>query len=116
VKNAPLVDRRTGEAWWPAVKRTDICGYFRPVSDKRVMGGCGGLYELILNGQLTHDGDEVFATQVLNAVPRFNEHGFVLTKSKSRGKIDAAIALALAYDRVQLSEVDPEFSAGVAFG
>ena len=59
----------------------------------------GGLYEAIMNKTITHDGDPVFATQVLNAVPRYNERGFTLQKSKSRGKIDAVIALALALER-----------------
>ncbi len=80
-----------------------------PQSLERMIAAIGGIYELILNRQLTHDGDEAFATQVLNAVPRFSEHGFVLTKAvgKSRGKIDAAIALSLAFDRVQRTEVVP---------
>jgi phage terminase large subunit-like protein len=86
-----------------------------PQSVERMTTACGGLYELILNGGLTHDGDEAFATQVLNAVPRFNEHGFTLAKSKSRGKIDAAIALALAYDRVQRTESEPELVPMVAW-
>jgi len=29
VKNPPVLDRRTGQAHWPAVKNNDICGYFR---------------------------------------------------------------------------------------
>lgn len=56
----------------------------------------GGLYELIQRGEISHDGDPAFAAQVLNAIPRFNEQGFTLAKRKSRGKIDAAVALALA--------------------
>ena len=39
------------------------------------------------------------AEQVLNAVPRFNERGFTLQKGKSRGRIDACIALGLACDQ-----------------
>ena len=59
----------------------------------------GSLLELIKRGELRHDGHLVMAQHVLNAVPRFNERGFTLQKSKSRGRIDAAIALALAVDR-----------------
>jgi phage terminase large subunit-like protein len=61
----------------------------------------GALFELIHRGGLSHDGDELFGSQVINAVPRLNERGFTLSKSKSapRGHIDAAIALALAVDR-----------------
>jgi phage terminase large subunit-like protein len=72
-----------------------------PQSVERMTPIIGNLYELIRTGQLTHNGDEPFATQILNAVPRFNERGFTLQKSKSRGRIDAAIALALAVDRAQ---------------
>lgn len=60
---------------------------------------CGTLLEVIKRAEIRHDGDEALTTHVLNAVPRFNERGFTLQKSKSRGKIDGAIALALAVDR-----------------
>ena len=72
-----------------------------PQSLERMTPAIGSLYELIRNGGLTHDGDEAFGTQVLNAVPRYNDRGFTLAKGKSRGRIDAAVALALAIDRVQ---------------
>ena len=75
-----------------------------PQSLERMTMAIGGLYEAIVSGAITHDGDEVFATQVLNAVARFNDRGYTLTKSKSRGHIDAVIAAALALDRVQRQE------------
>jgi phage terminase large subunit-like protein len=80
----------------------------QPQSPERMTPAIGGLYELIRNGGLTHDGDEAFATQILNAVARFNDRGFTLAKGKSRGRIDAAIALALAVDRVQREEPEPQ--------
>jgi hypothetical protein len=43
----------------------------------------------------------VFEDHVINAVPRLNDRGYVLSKAKSTGHIDAAIALALAVDRAQ---------------
>jgi len=70
-----------------------------PQSVERMTGAIGSLYELIMGKGLTHDGDPAFATQVLNGVPRFSDRGFTLAKGKSRGKIDAAIALALALDQ-----------------
>lgn len=74
-----------------------------PQSLEKMTPAVGGLFELITHQRLTHDGDQVFAEQVLNAIPRYNERGFTLSKSKSRGKIDAAVALALAADEaVQL--------------
>lgn len=74
---------------------------------------CGGLLEVIKRGELHHDGDPAFATHVLNAVPRFNERGFTLQKSKSRGRIDAVIALGLAAD---LALHDDTAEPLVAFG
>jgi phage terminase large subunit-like protein len=88
----------------------------QPQSLERMTPAIGSLYELIRGGGLTHDGDPAFAAQVLAAVPRFNDRGFTLAKGKSRGRIDAAVALALAVDRVQREAPVVEFSAGVAFG
>ena len=73
-----------------------------PQSIERMSGACGALYEAIALGQMTHDGDPAFAQQVLDAVARVNERGFTLSKGKSRGHIDAAIALALALDRARV--------------
>lgn len=69
---------------------------------------CGSLLEVIKRGELRHSGDEILTTHVLNAVPRFNERGFTLQKSKSRGRIDAVIALALAVDRAFHTEAVKE--------
>ena len=68
----------------------------------------GSLYEAIHRGRITHDDDHAFTTQVLGAVPRFTNLGFTLVKEKSRGKIDAAIALALAYDQALRHESSVE--------
>lgn len=72
-----------------------------PQSVEHMTPAIGALYELIRGGGMTHDRDSLFAQQVLNAVTRLNERGFTLSKGKSRGRIDAAIALALAVDRAQ---------------
>lgn len=72
-----------------------------PQSVERMTGICGTLLEVIRRGEMRHDGDEAFTTHVLNAVPRLNERGFTLQKSKARGRIDGVIALALALDRAQ---------------
>jgi phage terminase large subunit-like protein len=87
-----------------------------PQSVERMTAAVGSLYELIRSGGLTHDGEDAFTAQVLNAVPRFNDRGFTLAKGKSRGRIDAAVALALAVDRVQREETVPEFEPAVLFG
>lgn len=72
-----------------------------PQSPERMSPIIGDLYDRIQRGEIHHDGDEAFAEQVLNAIPRFTERGFTLQKSKSRGRIDACIALSLAIDRMQ---------------
>jgi phage terminase large subunit-like protein len=64
-------------------------------------GIIGDLYVLIREGGLSHDRDLLFATHVLNAIPRMSERGYTLSKSKSRGHIDGVIALSLAVDRVR---------------
>jgi phage terminase large subunit-like protein len=74
-----------------------------PQSVEQMTPIVGALFERIQRGGLTHDADELFSSQVINAVPRLNERGFTLSKSKSapRGHIDACIALALAVDRFE---------------
>ena len=75
-----------------------------PQSVERMTAVLGSLLELIKRGELHHDGDELLRRHVLNAVPRYNERGFTLQKSKSRGRIDGAIALGLAADRALQTE------------
>jgi phage terminase large subunit-like protein len=70
-----------------------------PQSVEQMTRVCGSMLETIKRSEIRHDGDDVLATHVLNAIPRFNERGFTLQKSKSRGRIDGVIALALAVDR-----------------
>jgi phage terminase large subunit-like protein len=91
-----------------------------PQSVEHMTVAVGGLYEAIHSEKISHDDDVLFTNQVLNAVPRYNDRAFTLEKSKSHGKIDAAIALALAYDQaLRHEEEDPsiyEDRGMVAFG
>ena len=75
-----------------------------PQSLERMTPAVGSTFEMIKRGELSHDGDDAFTAQVLNAVPRFNERGFTLAKNKSRGRIDAAVVLCLASDRALRQE------------
>jgi phage terminase large subunit-like protein len=72
-----------------------------PQSLERMTPAVGALYELLRSNGMTHSRAKDFGQQVLNAIPRLNERGFTLSKGKSRGRIDAAVALALAVDRAQ---------------
>ena len=70
-----------------------------PQSAARMIPACGNLYELIVNQVIAHDGDPMFTDQLLSAAQRQTESGWRLSKGKSKRKIDAAIALAIASDR-----------------
>jgi phage terminase large subunit-like protein len=72
-----------------------------PQSPERMVPACGSLFESITRGEISHDGAADYQRQILNAMPTYTDAGFRLTKSKSRGHIDAAIALALCHDRAQ---------------
>jgi phage terminase large subunit-like protein len=72
-----------------------------PQSVERMTPACGRTLEAIQRREISHDGDPVFAEHVLNAVTRYNDRGFTLSKGRSRGKIDACIAMVLALDRAQ---------------
>ena len=70
-----------------------------PQSSERMIPACGDLYEAIMRSELSHDGAADFETQILKAMWTYTDTGKRLTKSKSRGHIDAAIALALCHAR-----------------
>lgn len=75
-----------------------------PQTPQRMVPAIGKLYRMIIDGTLTHDGAPDYASQVISAVPRHSEHGFTLSKSKSKKKIDAAVATALALSMVDSTE------------
>lgn len=78
-----------------------------PQTSERMIPLVGTLFDLVKQGRFSHDGDQVFDTHVLNAVPRFYDGGFTLAKNKSRGRIDAAIAAALMAGRAVRHEEPP---------
>ena len=75
-----------------------------PQSVERMTPVIGDLYTMIKTGQMSHDAVPLVGEQILNAVPRLNERGMTLSKGKSRGRIDCAIALSLAVDRATHKE------------
>ena len=70
-----------------------------PQSIERMSPAFATLLQVIREAQLSHDDDRPFATHILNGVERNNPRGFTLQKAKSRGKIDACYALAMALSR-----------------
>jgi phage terminase large subunit-like protein len=87
-----------------------------PQHVSRMTPAVGATFEAIKRGEITHNGDVDFTAQVLNAQVRLNDAGFTLAKGKSRGKIDAAVAMCLAYHRAISGEssvaAEPWFSFG----
>jgi len=59
------------------------------------------LYQAVVTGAVTHDGDERLARHMGNAVARSTPMGDLVSKDKrgSKRKIDAAVAAIVAFDR-----------------
>lgn len=70
-----------------------------PQSDARMVPACQGLFQMITEQLIEHDGDPVFARHLRSAVAvqaRGGGGGWRLAKGKTRKKMDAAIAAAIA--------------------
>jgi phage terminase large subunit-like protein len=65
-------------------------------SPQRMAPACGLAYDLILDQRVVHDGDPDLATHVKGAVAVPQERGgFTLKKGRSKGHIDAAVAMCM---------------------
>lgn len=77
------------------------------------------MYAAILDGTMTHDGNETLAEHVGNAVPKSTTVGDLITKDKrnSRRRIDSAVAAIVAHERAAHYRLNPRKSRRVvAFG
>lgn len=72
-----------------------------PQQDSRMIPACQGLYQLVVEGKIAHDGDAALARHIGNAVADQRPRGWRLTKMQAKRKIDAAIATAIATLRAQ---------------
>jgi phage terminase large subunit-like protein len=75
-----------------------------PQSVERMAPACGHALQMIVAGDVVHDGDPGLTAHVMAAAIRPGERGFTLSKGKSRRKIDACIALVIALARVTAPE------------
>lgn len=66
-----------------------------PQSPERMGPACGHALDEIVNHRVVHDGDPTLAAHVNAAARREGERGFTLSKSKSKGRIDACVALVM---------------------
>lgn len=77
-------------------------------SNARMAPASERLYELIRERRIVHDGDETLRAQILAAVASETERGWRISKRKTKERIDACVALAMAADRAVLSRHDAE--------
>lgn len=70
-----------------------------PMSNERTAPASAALYEAIVGGRVVHDGDPVLAAHVAAGATVDTERGWRLTKRKAKHKIDALMALLIAYRR-----------------
>ncbi len=80
-----------------------------PQSHDRMVPACGYAYEQIIARNVVHNGDEVLASHVTSAARRSSDRGWTLSKGKSRGVIDACIAMVMALWEHQGSDTAEPF-------
>ena len=56
---------------------------------------CGETFDMIVAGEIVHNGDVELQAAVLSAARRVQERGFTLSKGKSKRRIDACIAMCM---------------------
>jgi phage terminase large subunit-like protein len=80
-----------------------------PQSPSRMTPATTGLYEAVVNGAVTHSGDERLARHVANAVLKADSRGTRLVKEHrdSRRRIDLAVAAVMAHDRARARSSAP---------
>lgn len=69
-----------------------------PQSDSRMVPAAQALFQLLMNGQIEHEGDPKFARHIRNAVAvqaRSGNGGWRLAKGKTKKKMDGAVAAAM---------------------
>ena len=74
-----------------------------PQENKRMTAAAMTLYDVLQEGRLVHGGSAELTEQVLNAGVKPTAYGWRLTKVDEEGKIDAAVAAAIA---VYLAEAE----------
>lgn len=69
-----------------------------PQGNARMCPASETIYELVADGRIVHDADLELRRQVLAAVAADTDRGWRISKRKSRDRIDACVALAMAAD------------------
>jgi phage terminase large subunit-like protein len=82
-----------------------------PQVPSRLAPATQGLYELIVDRLLRHDGDPTFARHIRNAVPKKVDRGYVLDKFHGRANDLAAALVTVTYELMQREEAQAETPA-----
>ena len=84
-----------------------------PQSDARMVPASMNLYELLIQGRIRHGGEKTLRRHIAAAGKRETSRGWRLHKLKTRGKVDGAVAVAIACYMAELPV--PEDVAPVLF-
>lgn len=79
-----------------------------PQTHERMVPACASALNLILDRRLIHDGDATLTDHVLSAATRETDHGWRLSKGRSKRKIDACIAMVMATSWAVRSDPEPQ--------
>ena len=72
-----------------------------PQHDARMIPACQRLYDAIVEGRIVHGNDPQLNAHVATAVARHGRRGWRIDKANRADKIDAAVSLAMALDRLE---------------
>jgi phage terminase large subunit-like protein len=77
---------------------------------RRMVPACAKFYDAVVDKKIIHDGDPLLARHVSNAVVKIDQLGPRIVKENraSQRRIDAAVALVLAFDRATVSRIETE--------
>lgn len=85
-----------------------------PMTNIRMAPESEALHEAIMRGRVIHNGDPEFSTHINAGVPTETERGWRLSKRVAKDKIDALIALVIAYDLATRQEAEPTSTVFIA--
>ena len=87
-----------------------------PQSPNRMVPATQRFYEAVINKQLSHTGDPALSRHVANAAVKVDSRGTRVVKSQYTRKIDAAIAMIMAFDRASWWNEQPKPKPRRAYG
>jgi phage terminase large subunit-like protein len=80
-----------------------------PQSVERMTQNSMSLFEAVMQKQLVHNGDPILAAHVRAGATKQHERGWRLVKDKATKPIDALIAMALGFSRIEVKEQQMPF-------